>query len=111
MPTKKQSKSAFDSMVKPDWPAIWQKIGTRKAHIAECDDGESLLYVVASCDGDLHITLERGRKQLNCHPSFRARTSGGGGHKEKVRIALAMLALAITEDCQEIVEAKDAGGH
>lgn len=39
-------------------------------------------------------------------PTFRARTFAGGGNHERVRIALALLALAIVEDVENIEVAK-----
>ena len=93
--------SVFDSMVTPDWPRIWDRIGTCRQHTAECDDAESYMQLVASNDGDMFLTLDRGRNQHCMHPSFRARTFCGGGHHDRVRLALAMLALAIAEDCEQ----------
>lgn len=93
-------KSAFDAMVTPDWPTIWAKIGTQVGHKVECDDAESFMRVIASRDGDMHLVLDHGRNQLGMTPTFRARTFQGGGRNDRVRLALAMLALAIVEDCE-----------
>jgi hypothetical protein len=93
-------KSAFDAMVTPDWPTIWAKIGTQVGHKVECDDAESFMRVIASRDGDMHLVLDHGRNQCGMTPTFRARTFQGGGRNDRVRLALAMLALAIVEDCE-----------
>ena len=38
-----ENNSAFDGMVTPDWKAIWDRLGTRVQHQAECDDRESIM--------------------------------------------------------------------
>ena len=97
------SGSVFDRCVKIDWPAVWEAIGTLKSHQAECDDRESLLTVVADDQGDLHMDMTRHPMAHECGggfgtPTFRARTLVGGGRCERIRTALALLALAISED-------------
>ena len=99
----KPSDSVFDRCVKIDWEAVWKAIGTRSAHQAECDDRESLLTVIADDQGDLHMDMIRHPKAIECGggfgtPTFRARTFAGGGRCERIRTALALLALAISED-------------
>ena len=95
MPNKK---SLFDKLVKMDWQKLWEKVETGKHHTIECDDAESYMTVAASCDGDLHLWLDKGRNSCGINPSFRARTFDGGGRSERVRQALLLLAVAIIED-------------
>ena len=95
--------STFDRCVRMDWTAFWKAIGTREAHSAECDDRESILTVIADGQGDMHMDMIRHPKAHECGggfgtPTFRARTFQGGGRCERIRIALALLALAISED-------------
>lgn len=94
-------KSSFDSMVKINWQKLWDKVGTVKRHKIECDDAEGYLSIVAAMDGDMHLSLDKGRMQSHLTPTFRARTFIGGGRNQRVRTALALLALAIVEDCEE----------
>ena len=96
---KKKTLSIFDKITENlDWKEVWEKIETNKLYSIECDDAESFMNVGPSCDGDFHLSLEKGRNQHGIHPSFRATTFGGGGRNERVRIALALLTLAIIED-------------
>jgi len=96
---KNENLSTFDKITENlNWQEIWEKTDTNKLHTIECDDAESFMSVGASCDGDFHLILDRGRNQIGMHPSFRARTFDGGGRNERVRIALALLTLAIIED-------------
>lgn len=97
------SGSVFDRCVRVDWPELWRAIGTRTAHRAECDDRESVLTVIADDQGDLHVDMRRHPMARDCgggfgSPTFRARTFTGGGRCERIRTALALLALAISED-------------
>ena len=96
------SGSLFDRAVKVDWEKLWAKVGTQRNHTVECDDAEGYLRVIASCDGDFHLTLDHGRNQTSFQPTFRARTFQGGGRNERVRRALALLALAIAEDTENM---------
>lgn len=98
-PTSAQS--AFDRMVKIDWATLWSAIGTNHLHQLECDDAEGFLNVGASRDGDMHLSLDKGRLQHGFSPSFRARTHQGGGRHERTRKAMALLALAVLADKQE----------
>jgi len=98
---KSSKKSDFEKMFKIDWPKIWEKIGANCLHTVERDDAEGYMNVGATCDGDFHLSLEKGRNQYGISPSFSARTFNGGGMNEKVRTALALLALAIVEDAEE----------
>ena len=96
-------KSVFDSCVKPDWTRLWESVKTNTEYSVECDDRESILTVVADNQGDIHLYLIRHPKAEECGggfggPTFRARTFAGGGRNERIRIALSLLALAITED-------------
>ena len=95
-----QSGSLFDQAVKVNWEKLWANVGTQRNHTVECDDAESFLRVIASCDGDFHLTLDHGRNQTGMQPTFRARTFQGGGRNDRVRKALALLALAIAEDTE-----------
>lgn len=95
--------SVFDSCVKVDWEKLWKSIGTKAAHTVECDDRESILTVIADNQGDMHLDMIRHPMAERCgggfgSPTFRARTFAGGGQHERIRIALALLALAIVED-------------
>lgn len=94
------SGSLFDRSVKVDWEKLWAKVGTQRNHTVECDDAEGFMRVIASCDGDFHLTLDHGRNQTGFQPTFRARTFQGGGRNDRVRKALALLALAIAEDTE-----------
>ena len=103
----KAKDSAFDAMVTPCWNAIWDRLGTKVQHQAECDDRESIMTVVIDDQGDAHLDLMRHPKAVECgggfgSPTFRARTFQGGGRSERVRLALILLALAITEDCEKV---------
>jgi hypothetical protein len=91
--------SVFDAVTKSfDAQAVWQQIGTAQSHRCHCDDGDGILAVAASLDGDMWLCLYPGRNQMSLQPGFRARTWNGGGRKERVRKALMLLALAISED-------------
>lgn len=77
----------------------------------ECDDRESILTLIADNQGDLHMDMVKHPMADACgggfgSPTFRARTFAGGGNHERVRIALALLALAIVEDVENIEVAK-----
>lgn len=87
-------------MVKIDWASLWESIGTMNSHEVECDDREGVITVMSDSMGDLRLWLSEGSQPSTGIPSFRARTFGGGGRNERVRIALALLALAITEDVE-----------
>lgn len=103
----KQIVSVFDKCVNVDWTALWKVIGTKTSHTVCCDDHESLLIVIADNQGDMHLnTIEHPEAEEYCRrgfssPTFRARTFAGGGRNERVRIALALLALAIVEDTSD----------
>lgn len=99
----KQNDSVFDRCVNIDWPSYWKIVRPLTGHSAECDDRESILTVAADNQGDMHIDIVRHPMATECGggygiPSFRARTFQGGGRCERIRIALALLALAIAED-------------
>jgi hypothetical protein len=94
------SDSKFDKMVNVEWPVLWETVKTMDSHMVECDDAEGLLTVMADSMGDFHMWLTPGRNMTGLSPSFRARTTGGGGRYERIRIALALLALAIAEDVE-----------
>jgi len=101
--SEEQKDSVFDRCVNIDWPEYWKIVGTHHGHRAECDDRESLLTVWADPQGDMHVDILRHPMAEHCGggfgvPSFRARTFQGGGRCERIRIALALLALAIAED-------------
>ena len=103
LPSPPVPRSVFDRCVNIDWPTVWKAIGTRKGHRAECDDRESLLTVIPDEQGDMHMDMIRHPMAEKCGggfgtPTFRARTYVGGGRCERIRIALVLLALAISED-------------
>lgn len=95
-------KSAFDKMVRVDWPELWRIVETMNPHRIQCDDREGEVVVIPDKMGDIHLSLEPCEGMTGARPSFRARTYGGGGRNERVRIALALLALAIEEDSKRI---------
>ena len=94
-------KSLFDQQVFMDWPAVWARLNSEMAPVAESDDGEGTLCVREDASGDMHLVVYPGLNQRAILPSFRARTKVGGGHHERIRTALALLALAIVEDTEE----------
>ncbi len=95
-----ETQSLFDKFVEIDWNELWEKVSTHRRYVVECDDREGILSVVASCDGDFHMAIDKGSGQLRPTPSFRSRTFIGGGRNERIRKALALLALAINEDTE-----------
>lgn len=97
-PAAHPKESAFDKMVRVNWPELWNRVKTDSPHLIGCDDREGTLVVIPDRMGDLHICIEPCQGMLGARPSFRARTFSGGGRNERVRIALALLALAIEED-------------
>lgn len=101
MGNEKQNNSLFDEFVSIEWEKLWEKVNTDGRYTVECDDAESYMHVALSCDGDVHLMLDRGRNQYGFQPTFRSRTFGGGGRNHRVRKALLMLALAIEEDNEE----------
>lgn len=91
--------SVFDSLVDMSWGKIWSEISSDCSYTAECDDGQGVLDIVCTFDGDLHLFVSpHPRMNIIGNPSFRARTYFGGGKQERVRRALILLALAIKED-------------
>ena len=104
-------KSAFESVTSIDWATIWSKVRPETQYSAECDDAEGYLNVIVSREGDVFLTIDRGANQAGMHPSFRSRTHGGGGHKEKIRQALLILAMAIIEDEETNNQPSEPSSH
>ena len=96
---KKKNSGVFNKLINCDWTLIWSKIKSMKSYRSECDDGQGILNVVSSLDGDMHLFLTpHSRADDPYSQSFRARTWCGGGRNERTRVALMLLAIAIQED-------------
>ena len=89
--------SVFDELVNMDYEKVWTVVNKDTRFVIECDDREGLMQVCMGMDGDMHVFIN-GTEMTTMLPSFRARTIGGGGHNQKVRKALLLLAIAISED-------------
>lgn len=94
----------FDKLVKLPFQEVFKEVDTMTRYDIRCDDGDGLLSVVLSLDGDMHAAIDEApnRRELYHYGpvSFRARTFIGGGRNERVRQALLLLALAIKADSE-----------
>lgn len=98
-------KSSFDRLSRSfDYQTAFAFLGASyNAHTftrLECDDGQGVLHVTLSLDGDMHVSVSPTVQSTLGQASFRCRTFAGGGHHEKTRKALIMLAVAMKEDAE-----------
>jgi hypothetical protein len=105
--TAASARQLFDRVVdNPPHSELWKHIGDRIGHEFKCDDQCGLLTIMAGPDGDMHAFMSKG--DSDCHfgpPAVRARTFGGGGRSERVRVALMLLAVAIEADSEPLKRA------
>jgi len=94
------SKSLFDNMISIEWGRLWERLNSSESYEVECDDRCGIMRVLISSDGDLHLSMSPSHNTTLGVPTFRARTSVGGGNHLRVRKALMLLALAIKEDIE-----------
>jgi hypothetical protein len=99
-------KTPFDKLSASfDYQVAFAALGVKRDDFTsskiECDDRQGVLRITMDPMGDVYLIVDRTKQSTLGQASFRCRTHGGGGHHERTRKALLMLAVAMREDAEE----------